>query len=353
MTKTAQMTTLVLSAALFAGACSDSPTAPGKLKVVADANASPEKIANYDKMQPISKQGMESPGSWFDDDQVGHGKKTNLTGVSNHYQLLLLDRTNPDNQVLLEWTREPQIIARDDSNDFTVGLQLDRCDNRPIQVDFVRNVPFYITKGTTWSELHNFLDGGDSRIRNQRGGVWTPGSLPGCGDDPSSPPTIVPPPNNPPKLTPPVNPICTGGGTFFFPVRSYIAKFPADFIGAWYPESVSLSLFIPNGTWRIKMETGDEHALKNDGTQGHEQGIPAFPGGPTLGPTNDVPDDADSIVTDYGNVTFAANVMMMNFGEFGPRPLLAAEGGEPTDSFYPILVTYSCPVDVVQQLVRR
>ncbi len=139
---------------------------------------------------------------------------------------------------------------------------------------------------------------------------------------------------------------CMGGKTYTFPPQSYVAVFPLGFPNPWYPFALPQVPFaIPAGQWHFDAVTGDNHSAKMDGTQAFEIVQFALYGTgdkllATVGPTQDVPDNADIRDSDLGSVTLTEPVVSMKaiHGYTGP-PVL-----EPTHSVYPMALTYSCPV---------
>lgn len=140
---------------------------------------------------------------------------------------------------------------------------------------------------------------------------------------PPSEPIPPPPPSCPPPLT------------FTFPAGSYIARFPADVV-PFYPSEVGPFAFaVPAGLYRVTAVTGDEHGRKDDGPQ-DERGNIVTDAAQSIGPTNDVPDDADVAFTDFGVLPVAA------FGSFRFVHAVTGPVDSATDSFYPVSLTFTC-----------
>jgi hypothetical protein len=138
-----------------------------------------------------------------------------------------------------------------------------------------------------------------------------------------------------------VPPACVAPGTFTFPAGSAIARFPIGFPSPWLPEEIGPFAFsVPLGVWHITAVTGDNHVGpdgKNDATQAHEIGSFVLSNGQVIGPTLDVPDQANVQPTDFGLVQFISGFSSFRFVHAGP-----VNPPEPTDSFFPISITFTC-----------
>ncbi len=202
----------------------------------------------------------------------------------------------------------------------SMRLDLDSCTPTMLQLDVWWNLP-------NPRERHTISDTLNARLLASK--VVTVPATKAC----------APPPPEPPP--PPVEPQCVSR-TFTFGGSPTIARFPDGFANPWFPESVGPFYFsAPVDVYRITAVTGDNHVGpggKNDGTQAHEIGSFVFDNGWVLGPTNDVPDDVNSVVTDFGVRGLISPLHSFYFVHAGPT-----NPAVPTDSVFPITLTFTCP----------
>lgn len=151
-------------------------------------------------------------------------------------------------------------------------------------------------------------------------------------------------PPSPPEPPPPPPPACVSPGSFSFGGSPTIARFPEGFVNPWFPEFIGpFYWWVPPGTYHITMWTGDDHVDqptrgiigKYDGPQ-DERGTLVFDSGDVIGPTNDVPDDQNKAFTDFGTRALSG------FTRFWFVHAAPANPPEPTGSFYPIALTFTC-----------
>lgn len=154
--------------------------------------------------------------------------------------------------------------------------------------------------------------------------------------NPPSPPEPPPPP-------PPTEPSCVSK-TFTFGGSPYIARFPTGYPDPWYPEEIGpFYFYVPVAVYDITTVSGDNHVGdgpppgKNDGPQWHEIFDFLFNNGWVLGPTDDVPDDVNSVVTHFGRRAMISPITSFIVRHAGPT-----NPPEPTDSVYPISITFTC-----------
>ena len=248
--------------------------------------------------------------------------------------LIVWDATDERNQQdMAHFTR---IIGSGETADLTVGLSIDPC------VRYQRDLYLDLPKAEryTLSDVSNYLLAAP-------GVFWGP--LTSCRNPSPTPvsPVVTPPvvtpicrgcaPGVPQPIPPPPPPVCVSPGTFTFPSGSFIARFPAGFPAPWYPEEIGpFSFSVPSGVWHVMAVTGDSHSIKNDGTQAHEIGAFVLSSGQVVGPTLDIPDNIDVQITDFGSITISG-FNGFRFVHAGPmNPVF------PTDSFFPMSITFAC-----------
>jgi hypothetical protein len=146
--------------------------------------------------------------------------------------------------------------------------------------------------------------------------------------------------------TPPIL-SCPADVTFNFPPDSWVARFPFGYENPWYPDHIGplgMPQSLPVGTWTATVLTHDDHALKQDGPQHHEEGrLKLYAGGTQqafTGPTNDIPDGVDDERSILGPFT---TTLVVNSIEFDHEGLVTGfYPSKPTNSFRPVSVMFHC-----------
>ncbi len=259
----------------------------------------------------------------FDPYHFGRVTVTNTTGQAATFTLIIWDANDYANQT--DVGRSRATVAADGTAEFTVGVHpFDACTR--YQRDVYINLP--ASERYTLSDVGNYFyaSGGFSQV------------------DPSQ--CAPTPPTSPSQVTPPPpqdgEPPCVAPGTFNIGGSPSIARFPDGYTNPWFPaERGPFYWAVPVGVWRVTAVTGDNHVGvdgKYDGTQAHEVGTFVLSSGQTLGPTLDVPDDQNYVVTDFGIKPLISGFLWFKFVHAGPT-----NPAEPTDSFFPVSLTLSCP----------
>lgn len=289
---------------LLATACADTPTGPSHITTAPTIGHNDGAIAG----KRTTKASSTFP-------TIGHATTVNSTGARACFWLAAWDATASEvNQTFIQGDAALRCV---DAGATAEGwLSFDETKFCKIQVDwFVFPADATVrTDRPTLAELAN-------QFWDASGSFHTPP----CVVSPSPPVTPDPPP--PPSCPPPL--------TFTFPAGSYIARLPADVV-PFYPSEVGPFAFaVPAGLYRVTAVTGDEHGRKDDGPQ-DERGNIVTDAAQSIGPTNDVPDDADVAFTDFGVLPVAA------FGSFRFVHAVTGPVDSATDSFYPVSLTFTC-----------
>lgn len=278
--------------------CSNAPTAPTRIDTAPQATQ---------RMQaPTRNTGSLGPA-------LGAGSATNHEGIAGWFVRIVFRLTADGQQI--EVANTSQDAAPGQTVNLNVGIAQDDCESYQDDI-------FWLLPRATHYTLSDTMNYQPVASRVVSAAAHCRKSPPPCIGDCA------------PKLT------CPPPVTIQFPPNSYIARFPLGFVNPWYPREIGPFPFIvplADFGYRITGVTYDPHSVKQDGTQDGERGTYVFNNGWTLGPTDDIPDNADYAVTDFGVRGLISSISSVRF-------VHAVEGypDTPTDSFEPVSLTFTC-----------